>query len=150
MRLRARRNVLRSSLFLLGLGLIVAGVLIPMPIRYQVLAVILGLLVYQTMLLGLFDRFLPNERRYIALREETDRLLDLVRDLNHAAIAARAIGIDRDQYVMPIVRRMHETVDRMPQVAAQRTAAGRVQPWLTDEADEIDEGPRYTDRPRLH
>ncbi len=140
MSLRTRRNLLRGALFVLGLGLIVFGVLVPVSIELRVLAVILGLLVYQTVLLNLFDRLLPNERRYLPLREETDRLLELVRDLNQAALAAKAIGMDRDRYVDPIVRQMHETVDRLPIVAAERVRHAPFRPWLkADEGEEAAE-----------
>lgn len=119
-------------MFVIGLGLIVGGVLLPMPIRFQILSVIIGLLVYQTMLLGLFERFLPNERRFLALREEVDRLLALVRDLNQAAIAAHAVGMDRDHYMSPILRRMHDTVDRLPNVAGRRAREPEFRAWLEE------------------
>lgn len=135
-------------MFLLGLALVVGGVLLPLPVRYQVLTVILGLLVYQTMLLGLFERYLPNERHYLALREETDRLLALVRDLNQAAIAAEAARMDRNRYLAPIVRRMHETVDRLPVVAGKRLDRPEFKGWLDEGPVPRDDGPE--DQPRLH
>jgi hypothetical protein len=121
-----------------------------MPVRFQVVAVILGLLVYQTMLLGLFERYLPNERHYLALREETDRLLALVRDLNQAAIAAEAARMDRQRYLAPIVRRMHETVDRLPTVAGRRMDRPEFRPWLDEGGVGLDERPGPEDQPRVH
>jgi hypothetical protein len=105
--------------FAAGLILIVGGIMMPIPLRFQVMSVVLGILFYQTALLRMYDRFLPNERKYLALRAETDRLLNLVRDMNQAAVTARSMGMDRQGYVEPIVRQMHATVDRMPLVAAE-------------------------------
>ncbi len=108
--------------FATGLILIVGGIMVPIPLRFQVLSVVLGVLLYQTALLRMYDRFLPNERKYLALRAETNRLLTLVRDMNQAAVTARSMGMDRASYVEPIVRQMHATVDRLPLVAAELAA----------------------------
>ncbi|HKJ91714.1 MAG TPA: hypothetical protein VJ957_01045 [Longimicrobiales bacterium] len=118
MSVRTRRNLVAGLVFVSGLVLIVGGIMAPIGIRLQVVSVILGILLYQTALLRMYDRFLPNERRFLALRAETDRLLNLVRDLNQAASAAQAMGTDSGPYVQPILEQMHEAVDRLPAVAA--------------------------------
>ncbi|MEJ2216369.1 MAG: hypothetical protein P8099_07115 [Gemmatimonadota bacterium] len=119
MSVRARRNFLAGLVFAAGLILIVGGIMMPIPLRFQVMSVVLGILLYQTALLRMYDRFLPNERKYLALRAETNRLLTLVRDMNQAALTAQSMGMDRTSYVEPILRQMHATVDRLPLVAAE-------------------------------
>lgn len=113
--------------FATGLILIVGGIMVPIPLRFQIMSVVIGILLYQTALLRMYDRFLPNERKYLALRTETDRLLTLVRDMNQAAVTARSMGVDGSSYVEPILRQMHATVDRMPLVAGEpRTEMARL------------------------
>lgn len=119
MSVRSRRNFVAGLVFAAGLILIVGGIMMPIPLRFQVMSVVLGILLYQTALLRMYDRFLPNERKYLALRAETDRLLTLVRDMNQAALTAKSMGMDRHSYVEPILRQMHATVERLPLVAGE-------------------------------
>ncbi|MEJ2187696.1 MAG: hypothetical protein P8Z36_17545 [Gemmatimonadota bacterium] len=119
MSVRSRRNFVAGVVFAAGLILIVGGIMMPIPLRFQVMSVVLGILLYQTALLRMYDRFLPNERKYLALRAETDRLLTLVRDMNQAALTAKSMGMDRHSYVEPILRQMHATVERLPLVAGE-------------------------------
>jgi hypothetical protein len=127
MSVRSRRNFVAGLVFATGLILIVGGIMVPIPLRFQILSVVIGILLYQTALLRMYDRFLPNERKYLALRAETDRLLTLVRDMNQAAVTAQSMGVDRGSYVEPILRQMHATVDRLPLVAGEpRTELARL------------------------
>jgi len=105
-----------------GLALIAAGSLIALPpplIRVRVLAVLLGMLLYLTALVRPFEMLMPTQRKYTALREETDRLLALVRELNKAAVQARMVGYEEEGYLDPIVQRMHAQVDRLPRFAGR-------------------------------
>lgn len=135
------RNILKALFLIAPMGIIVAAGLIPMPLRWSVAGMLFGLLFFQLALVGSFDSLLPNSRVYLALREETDQLLTLVRELNAAAIDARRAGIDPMGHMGPIVDQMHESVDRLPAFAG-RPADGHLHltpmsgPWV-DPSDEV-------------
>lgn len=79
---------------------------------------------------------LPNRRRYLQLRDQTEVLLGLVRELNDAAIGARDDGHDVASNLEPIVARLHHTVDRLAEVAGVAARHGalesaRPQPKVT-------------------
>lgn len=102
---------------------------------------IFGLLFFQLALVGSFEGLLPNTRVYLALRQETDRLLDLVRELNAAVIDAQRAGVDPERYTETILMELHQTVDRLPDYAGQSSdghlhltpLAGRAPEELADE-----------------
>ena len=69
---------------------------------------------------------LPNARKFLDLRAEGDHFIDLVRALNEAAIASKrgaadadARFEDADARFKEVVTLMHESVDRMSEVAGQ-------------------------------
>jgi hypothetical protein len=99
--------------------IIVAAAIVPMPLQWSMGGMIFGLLFFQLALVGSFESLLPNTRVYLDLRHETEALLDLVRDLNAAAVDARKVGMDPGEYTDPIVDRMHATVDRLPAFAGR-------------------------------
>jgi hypothetical protein len=99
--------------------IIVLAAVIPAPLPWTMGGMIFGLLFFQLALVGTFDSLLPNTRVYLELREETDQLLELVRELNAAAVDARRVGMEPDGYTEPIIEQMHETVDRLPKFAGK-------------------------------
>ncbi|MEJ2186874.1 MAG: hypothetical protein P8Z36_13160 [Gemmatimonadota bacterium] len=114
-----------------GLALVIGGMLVPLPadmIRVRILTVVLGILLYMTALARPFQGLLARQRKYIALREATDRLLALVRELNQAALEARAMEYQRAGYFEPILRQMHEEVDRLPTFAGETSAGAPPEP----------------------
>lgn len=113
------RLFLRIALVVAPLVIIVASAVIPTPLSWTIGGMIFGLLLFQLALAGSFEGMLPNSRVYIALREETDELLELVRELNAAVIDAKRAGLDPGRYTTPIVQQMHETVDRLPGFAGE-------------------------------
>ena len=119
------RRVLKALFLVVPLLLIVLAAAVPMPLRWSVAGMIFGLLFFELALVGSFEGMLPNTRVYLALREETDRLLQLVRELNAATIDAERAGLDPKRYADPIVAEMHETVDRLPSFAG-RSADGHL------------------------
>jgi hypothetical protein len=99
--------------------IIVVAAVVPMPLQWSMGGMIFGLLFFQLTLVGSFEALLPNTRVYLELRQETDALLELVRELNAAAIDARRVGLDPQEFTDPIVEQLHQTVDRLPVCAGK-------------------------------
>ncbi len=124
MTIRTRRILVRLGILAVGLLLVVGGALVSAwPLNVRVLAVVVGMLVYLTGIARTFERMLPDQRRYLPLRAETDEFLDRVRELNQTVLTAQATGLDRRAYTVPIVQEMHEIVDRLPGVAGRESTA---------------------------
>ncbi len=120
METRTRRILVRLGTMAVGLLLIVAGALVSAwPVNVRALAAVVGMLVYMTAIARTFERMLPDQRRYLPLRAETEEFLNRVRELNQVALAARASGLQRDAYTGPIIQQMHEIVDRLPALAGE-------------------------------
>ncbi len=117
---RKLRRAIEVALPLLGMGIIFGSVLFASPnnLQLQVLLVLFGVLILEAGVWGLTRALLPNERRYLTLREEGDHFLGLIRVLNDAAIA-RDSGHESDARFRDTRARMHTSVDRMAQVAGQ-------------------------------
>ena len=122
MTIRTRRLLVRLGILVVGLFLVVGGALVSAwPVNVRVLAVVVGMLVYLTGIARTFERMLPDQRRYLPLRAETDEFLDRVRELNQTVLTAETTGLDRQAYTAPIVQEMHEIVDRLPGVAGEES-----------------------------
>ncbi|MFO7893419.1 MAG: hypothetical protein R6U63_06795 [Longimicrobiales bacterium] len=119
------RRLLQALFLGVPMVIIVLAALIPMPLQWSMGGMIFGLLFFQLALVGSFDALLPDTRVYLALREETDQLLELVRELNAAAIEAQRAGMDPNEHTRPIVEQLHQTVERLPEYAG-KSADGRL------------------------
>ncbi len=120
---RKIRRGLEIALPLLGMGIIFGSVLFgPDSLQLQVLLVLIGVLILEAGVWGLTSTFLPNERRFLSLREEGDHFLGLIRDLNAAAIA-RGEGEEDDKLFRETRARMHTSVERMAELAGQDDVA---------------------------
>jgi len=120
METRTRRILVRLGTMAVGLLLIVAGALVSAwPVNVRALAVVVGMLVYLTAIARTFERMLPDQRRYMPLRAETEEFLNRVRELNQVVLAARSSGLQRDAYTEPIIQQMHDIVDRLPTLAGR-------------------------------
>ena len=113
------RRLLRALFLVVPMMIIVLAAVIPAPLPWTMGGMIFGLLFFQLAMVGAFDSLLPDTRVYLELREETEELLQLVRELNAAAVDARRVGMDPDGYTEPILRQLHETVDRLPEFAGK-------------------------------
>ena len=73
----------------LGIGIIFIVVLLSdsLTLQVQMPLAVLGVLLMEAGVCGMSNKFLPNERRFAGLREEGDRMLDLMRELCSAAVA---------------------------------------------------------------
>jgi hypothetical protein len=105
------------------MGIIFGSVLFgPRSLQLQVLLVLIGVLILEAGVWGLTSTFLPNERRYLSLREEGDHFLGLIRELNAAALA-RGESEEDDKLFRETRARMHSSVERMAELAGQDDVA---------------------------
>ena len=118
--MRKARRFLNLLVPAIGMALVLGAVLFGESIGVQLFLVVAGLLLTEAGLWRLADPFLPDERKYIALRAETDHFTALVRQLNTAAL-----GLDRgdergSRFALEEVHRaMQHSVDRMAEFAGR-------------------------------
>ena len=116
---RKLRRVLEIALPVLGMGVIFGSVLWGSnSLQLQVLFVLFGILILEAGVWGLASRLLPNERRYLGLRDEGDHFIGLIRDLNAAAVA-RKKGDEDDGSFQNTLEQMHGSVERMAELAGE-------------------------------
>ncbi len=122
---RKLRRVLEIALPVVGMGIIFLSVLFGASInlQIQVLYVLFGVLILEAGVWGLANKLLPNERRYLGLRDEGDHFIGLIRKLNAAAIEKNQ-GTGDDGRYRDVLQQMHTSVDRMGELAGQDAGAG--------------------------
>jgi hypothetical protein len=108
----------------------------PEGVQAQLGVMLIGVLLLEAGVWGLALQILPDERRYLGLREELDHMIELTRALNGAAIAAGATRAG-DETFRDRVSRMHASVDRMAELAGQETDAKPAHPAETELQDGI-------------
>ena len=115
-----RRNI-EAILTIVGILIIFGSVLFAYDIGMQVqfVLVLVGVLLMEIGVWGLSSRFLPNERKFSSLRAEGDNMMDLIRELNAAAIAKDRGSEDAKRF-QDTLAKMHESVVRMSELAAHR------------------------------
>ena len=118
-----RRNIRRgmdAGLTGLGIGVIFIAVLISssLTLQMQLLLALIGVLLMEVGVWGLSSKLFPNERRYTELREEGDSIIQLIRQLNAAAVA-RDQGADADDRFQSTLAEMHDSVKRMAELASR-------------------------------
>jgi hypothetical protein len=119
---RKLRRILHLIVPAVGMALVIGAVLFGESIAVQMFLVVAGLLLTEAGLWRLADPFLPDERKYLALRAETDHFMALVRQLNTAAVALDRGEERGPQFALDEVRtEMHRSIDRMVNFAG-RTA----------------------------
>ncbi len=132
---RKIRRVLEIALPILGMGVIFGSVLSgPASLQLQVLLVLSGILILEAGVWGLASRLLPNERRYLGLREEGNHFIELIRELNRAAIARREgdEGDNNEGRFRDALEQMHASVRRMGELAGKETRDGKAEASDTD------------------
>ena len=132
---RKIRRVLEIALPVLGMGVIFGSVLAgPTSLQLQVVLVLFGILILEAGVWGLASRLLPNERRYLGLREEGNHFIELIRQLNRAAVA-RQEGDEGDKNegrFRDALEQMHASVRRMGELAGKETRDGKAEASDTD------------------
>jgi len=104
------------------MAIVFGGVLFVSPsnLQLQILVVLVGVLILKAGVWGLTGQLLPNERTYVALRDEGHHFIDLIRDLNAAATAKEIGESGSDQRFNEALAAMHQSVDRMGGLASKK------------------------------
>lgn len=117
-----RRHIRRSidlGLTMLGIGIIFTAILLggSLNIQTQLVIALLGVLLMEAGVWGLSSKVFPSERRYIDLRAEGDNIIQLIRELNAAAVTR---GNDaNDDSFQGILEEMHNSVKRIAEKASR-------------------------------
>ena len=122
------RRVINIVITAVGIGIIFAVLLADdaLELQAQLPLALLGILLMEAGVWGLSSRILPSERRFNALREEGDRMMGLIRELNAAAIA-KDTGIEDAKRFQATLQDMHDCVAHMSELAAREGASKSAQ-----------------------
>ena len=117
---RNSRRTIDLGLTGLGIGIIFTSVILggTLEIQMQLPLALLGVLFMEAGVWGLSSKLFPNERRYSQLREEGDSMIQLIRELNAAAIA-KDTGAEDAKRFQATLQRMHDSVVRMSELASK-------------------------------
>ncbi|MFT6094090.1 MAG: hypothetical protein ACJA2Q_001992 [Pseudohongiellaceae bacterium] len=118
MRKSIRRNI-DLVLTAVGIAVVFSAIILgtSLDVRAQVPIALIGVLLMEAGIWGLSAKFVPNQRRYTSLRNEGDRMLDLIRELNSAAIA-KEIGTEDAKRFQITLEAMHNSVLKMSELAS--------------------------------
>lgn len=105
----------------MGMVVVFGGVVFLEDRRTMILVVLLGILLIEAGVWKLSNPFLPTERRFNELRLEVDQFMELVRELNGAAMEARGPEGDEGSWARfrNTIATMHASVERMGQAAGR-------------------------------
>ena len=120
--MRRYRRIFEGGLSVLGVLTIFAGLLLVSSdsVQAQIMVVLAGILALEAGVWGLGQQLLPNDRQFLDLRVEGELFIDLIRDLNTAALARNqdAAGTaDADKRFTEVLTLMHKSVDQMGEFA---------------------------------
>ena len=117
---QVRTGPLRLAVPVVGIALVIGSVLFVDTLRVQLILVIVGLLLVEAGVWRLAAPFLPDDRRYLALRTEGDHFITLIRQLNSAAVEHRETGDPGAALALDEIKtEMHRSVDRMARFAGK-------------------------------
>jgi hypothetical protein len=103
-----------------GMALVIGAVLFGESLAIQLFLVVAGLLLTEAGLWRLADPILPDERKYVALRNEADHFMTLVRQLNAAALALDEGDARGSRFAIDELQtEMHRSIDRMVSFAGK-------------------------------
>ena len=116
------RQVIDFALTGVGIGVIFTAVLLgtSIGVRLQLPIALIGVLLMEAGVWGLSGKVFPSERSFINLRDEGDNIIQLIRELNSAAVA-RDRGSEDDRRFQSTLDEMHASVARMSEFASHRT-----------------------------
>ncbi len=119
--MRSLRRVVELGFPVLGMVIVFGGVLFVSPsnLQLQIIVVLVGVLMLEAGVWGLTSQILPNERTYTALRDEGDHFINLIRNLNTAAVGKESGSPGSDQRFDEAKAAMHVSVDRMAELAGE-------------------------------
>jgi hypothetical protein len=113
-----RRNI-DLALTAVGIAVVFSVIILgtSLDVRAQMPIALIGVLLMEAPIWGLSSKFIPNQRKYTSLSEEGDRMLDLIRELNSAAIA-KEIGTEDAKRFQITLEAMHTSVLKMSELAS--------------------------------
>lgn len=114
-----RRNI-DYCLTGLGIGIILCAVVLgaSLEIVVQLPMALIGVLIMEAGVWRITTRLFPNERHYTGLRSEGDHMIELIRELNSAAIA-KETGQEDAKRFQETLQAMHDSVTKMSELAAR-------------------------------
>jgi hypothetical protein len=118
---RTFRKIIEMGLPIVGMVVVFGAILLPtinLNLQIQVVITLVGILMIEAGVWKLTAPFLPSERKYNALRRQVDGFIDLVRQLNNAAVES---GGEPSEAVQDVLDTMHSSVDRMGTLAGHET-----------------------------
>lgn len=103
----------------LGIGIIFTAVILggSLTVQMQLPIALVGVLLMETGVWGLASKVFPSERRYNELRTEGDHIIQLIRQLNAAAVVRDQSGDDDGSFQVTLDE-MHACVTRMAELAS--------------------------------
>jgi hypothetical protein len=117
---RKLRRVLHFLVPAMGMALVLGAVIFGTSLGVQLFLVAAGLLMTEAGFSRWADSILPDERRYRALRQETEHFVALVRQLNTVAVALAEREDGAPPFALNEVEsQMRQSVDRMVALAGQ-------------------------------
>jgi len=119
---RTIRQSIDIGLTALGIAVIFTAVILSpsLTVQMQLPIALVGVLLMEAGVWGLSSKVFPSERRYIDLRAEGDNIIQLIRQLNAAAIAREQNGGDDSQF-QATLDEMHDSVKRMAELASRES-----------------------------
>ena len=120
--MRKIRRLIELGLPIVGMVVVFAAILLPtinLDLQLQVVIALVGILMIEAGVWKLTSPFLPSERKYIALRGEVDRFIDLVRRLNDAALGSGGESGEASLDLQEALDAMHSSVEKMGAVAGR-------------------------------
>ncbi|MBI4522004.1 MAG: hypothetical protein HY701_14300 [Gemmatimonadetes bacterium] len=116
--MRKLRKFFDVGLPIIGMVMVFAGALLFSGMAIRMIVVLVGVLMLEAGVWQLAAPLLPNERKYLSLRNEADRFIGLVRQLNAAGVAVREERSPAAESEFARVRQeMLRSIDRMSEVA---------------------------------
>lgn len=127
--MRSLRRWLSIGLPVMGMVVVLIAIVSVVDRQMQLVFVVAGVLLIEAGVWKLANPILPSERRYTELRGEVDHFVDLVREMNAAAVEARQSDSDDrwDDY-QDLLSTLHESVDRMGQLAGKEVGERETAP----------------------
>ena len=122
---RQVRKAIDIALTAAGIVIVLGGVFAVGGSYMQVhlLWTVIGLLCIEAGVWGIAVKCLPTERRFSRLREEGDRMISLIRELNSAAMAHKQ-GLEDDSRFNSTLVSMHDAVRSMADLASLEDGQG--------------------------
>ena len=123
--MRTIRRLIEMGLPIVGMVVVFGAILLPtinLNLQIQVVITLVGILMIEAGVWKLTSPFLPSERKFNALRRQVDGFIDLVRQLNNAAVESREKSDEPSLAVQEVLDSMHASVDKMGTLAGQESS----------------------------